>query len=122
VRGQIYVHRTGPVGLIFIIILEGRVLQGDASIIDQDVQAAQSACNVVNQRHQGLPLGDIAHEARGRLSSVNLSNLGDNTSYAFGRYVGDSDASPFVRENVSCRPAHAGTGARNQNTCSRQRT
>ena len=81
--------------------------QGDAGVVDEDVEAAETLDDGAHEAAQLAEVADVGDDADRRVGAVGVGDLGDDGVDGVLAEVDDGDAGALVGEQVGGRPAHA---------------
>ena len=109
---QVDVERRCPIGLKLVLGLKRRVDQRHASVVDDDVKAAELLHRGLNHAAKLFVIGDIALDAERPLGAVCCADLVHNRSNTISAEVSDDDTRSFICKQVRCGAAHAARRAR----------
>ncbi len=94
-----------------VVLVEERVRQRDAGVVDHGVDAPERRHRRFDQRRQLRRVGHVAHHADHTPGTVDRADLVDDGPNALNAEIGDAHLGALVGEKVSSRPAHAARGS-----------
>ena len=114
VGGEIHIERARPVQLVRVVVLEGRVEEGDTCVVDQHVDTAEGGHHVGHQPFQRGMVTDVGHEAGDTIRAVRRGDLVDHGHHSFSSEVDHCHPCTFVGEQHRRRPSHSRRRTRDQ--------